>query len=192
MLALPSSAPSPDPPQAPSRDPKIREGVPPTEQRGQVREFWLTGPFGAGMNLHMSFPPEWNPNPKMGYVVGAGEKRSWKKQSTNSAGLLRVAAPLPNDRGFYYALAYIRSPAAGKATMLLGSGDRVRVWVNRQPVHESDRPREARPDADRIEVPLNKGWNMVLVKLGGRDRPTYDLSLRFLGDGLRFSLKPSD
>jgi hypothetical protein len=161
-------------------------------QRGLVREFWVVGPFGRSRDFRTAFPPEHKPDPEVTYTIGFGEKRSWKEHKTEDNGLLRLPAAPPRDRGFSYALAYIHAPTAGKVPMYLGSGEPVRVWVNARLVHEADRLRVARPDEDRVEVTLKRGWNLVLVKLGSRDRAPSELYLRFLGDDLRFSLKPEE
>jgi len=161
-------------------------------QRGLVREFWVVGPFGRPRDLRTVFPPERKPDPEATYTIGFGESRSWKEYKTQDNGLLRLPASLPRDRGFSYALAYVQAPTAGKVTMYLGAGEPVRVWVNDRLVHEADRLRVARLDEDRVEVSLKRGWNTVLVKLGSRDRSPSELYLRFLGDALRFSLKPEE
>lgn len=70
-----------------------------------------------------------------------------------------------------YAVAYLATelvaPEEGVYTLLLGSDDYVRVYVNGQAVHTFDAEgRAAVEDADRVEgVPLRAGANRVVVKL---------------------------
>lgn len=64
-----------------------------------------------------------------------------------------------------YAFAYLNSPTAQEAHILLGSDDAVKVWVNDEPVHENYIFRAVIPEEDRFTVSLQKGLNPVLVKV---------------------------
>jgi eukaryotic-like serine/threonine-protein kinase len=155
-----------------------------------VREFWVTGPFGK--DLKTPFPPERNPDPGAVYPVLLGEKREWKPQKVDRNDRLHFPGSLFRpERGCFYALAYICSPAAAKAPMILDSPDGIRVWLNGKLVHEWDQNPPASGSAqDRKDVALKQGWNTVLVKLASRNRRPCELSLRFDGPGLKAALKP--
>jgi hypothetical protein len=72
--------------------------------------------------------------------------------------------------------------------MMLGADAFVRVWVNGKLVHENAKAAPLKPDAARVTVPLNQGWNTVLVKVVN-EKGGHGLYLRFNGDGLRVSRK---
>jgi hypothetical protein len=84
---------------------------------------------------------------------------------------------------------HVWSAKAQQATMLVGSDDSVRVWLDGKLVHDNPALRSARPDEDRVTVTLKPGWNKVLVKVvnGSGD---YGLYLRFTGEDLRVSRLP--
>jgi hypothetical protein len=65
----------------------------------------------------------------------------------------------------------IESPADQDATVLLGSDDGCKLWVNEQLVHKSDATRAAVPEQDVVKVKLKKGRNKVLLKIDNGDDP---------------------
>jgi hypothetical protein len=64
-----------------------------------------------------------------------------------------------------YALTRVYCLEQRQATILLGSDDMLRLWVNGRLVHEYDQPRNAEPDQDSVTVTLEAGWNTVLAKV---------------------------
>ena len=71
----------------------------------------------------------------------------------------------PKDGAVAYAFTKISRAAAGKALLLLGSEDGIRVWLNGKPVLAKDGVRSLTPDEDRVEVDMNAGENTLLLKL---------------------------
>lgn len=67
-----------------------------------------------------------------------------------------------------YAAATIHRTAAGKARLCLGSDEGLRAWVNGQLVFERHGPRPLTFDEDQLEVDLNAGDNLLLLKIEQR------------------------
>ncbi|MCK4656653.1 MAG: hypothetical protein KAT85_06455, partial [candidate division Zixibacteria bacterium] len=64
-----------------------------------------------------------------------------------------------------YAHAYVYSPTARSAKLLLGSDDGIKVWVNGNNVYTNDRYGEWYEDNFTADVSLNAGWNRLLCKI---------------------------
>jgi hypothetical protein len=70
-----------------------------------------------------------------------------------------------------YLKAKIWSRRERSATLLLGSDDGVKVWLNDKLVHANNALRGVSPDQDKVDVTLQKGANELLLKItnGGGD-----------------------
>jgi len=84
------------------------------------------------------------------------------------------------------AVAYLRakiwSPQTQKATLLLGTDDGVKVWLNGKQVHANNAARGVAVDQDKVPVSLQQGVNELLLKVtnGGGD---WGAIARFAGEG---------
>ena len=67
-----------------------------------------------------------------------------------------------------YAATTIKRDTAGKARLSLGSDESLRAWVNGRLVVDHPGPRPLTFDEDQVEVDLNAGDNLLLVKVGQR------------------------
>ena len=74
----------------------------------------------------------------------------------------------PKEGAVAYAFTRVARAKAGKALLLVGSEDGVRVWVNGKPVLAKDGLRSLTPDEDQVEVEMNAGDNALLVKVSAR------------------------
>ena len=164
------------------------------DARRFIREWNLVGPFPAADmdDLPTVYPPETETAPATGYKGKNGADVGWRTFKAGDPGYIRLDDLIrPNEQAIVYGLAYVLSPDDRDATLLLGSDDGVRVWINGEIVHTNPVYRAARPDLDRVTVRLRKGWNKVLVKVlqgaGG-----WGFYLRFADPGgeLRYALKP--
>jgi hypothetical protein len=164
------------------------------DARRFVREWNLVGPFPAADmdDLPTVYPPETETAPAKGYTGKNGAGVGWRTFKAGDPGYIRLDDLIrPNEQAIVYGLAYVLSPDDRDATLLLGSDDGVRVWINGGIVHTNPVYRAARPDLDRVAVRLRKGWNKVLIKVlqgaGG-----WGFYLRFADPGseLRYALKP--
>ena len=144
--------------------------------RGLALDFDVAGPYGA--ELKTAYAPETKP-----------DDVKWQQAYAQPTGYLDLRQIFDRDNVSSYMVTHVYSAKEQKATMLLGSDDSVRVWLNGELVHENPAMRSAVPDEDKVTVTLKPGWNKVLVKVvnGAAD---YGLYLRFVGDGLRMSRLP--
>jgi hypothetical protein len=72
---------------------------------------------------------------------------------------------LPEGVGATYLTRVITSPSPRKMTILLGSDDAVRVWLNGRAVLSKDVQRKFKQDEDKVEIGLESGENRLLFKV---------------------------
>lgn len=156
--------------------------------RGMAVEFWVLGPIAG--DLKTPHPAEGKTDVSATYQGERGEKLSWQVQRAEPSGLLNVRALFHRDNVAVYAFTHVYSPTDQKVKLVLGSDDPLKVWVNNTVIHENSTPGSAAPDQHRVEVPLQAGWNPVLVKVVNAPSG-HGFYLRFTGGpGLRVALKP--
>jgi hypothetical protein len=159
-----------------------------------IRDWNLVGPFNAADmdDLQTVYPPETEMSPAKNYKGKNGASVSWRTFKADASGYVRLDDLIrPNEQAIVYGLAYVFSPDDRTASLLLGSDDGVRVWVNGVLVHTNPTYRAAEPDLDRVSVRLVKGWNRVLVKdLQGAGGWGFYLRLADPEGVLRYALKP--
>lgn len=137
-----------------------------------IRDWQIIGPFdnprGAEdtEGLAVVYPPEQETDLTATYSGKAGTQVRWQRVQADESGYVNLAALLePDEYTVAYGLSYVLSPDERQVTILLGSDDGVRVWVNDTLVHEHRVKRASRPDSDRVDVGLRAGWNKILVKV---------------------------
>ncbi len=162
------------------KDKKAQESL-----RGLALDFFVVGPFGP--DLAKEYGPETKTDPEAKYGEG---QLTWQAVQAEPSGLLNLPALFNRDEASAYALTNVHSANAQNVEMVLGSDSSVRVWVNGKLVHESAKNVAMKPDAEHVTVPLNAGWNTVLVKVAN-GKGGHGLYLRFNGDGLRVSRNKS-
>ena len=137
-------------------------------ERKFIADWNLIGPFDApDMDaLMVACPPEHETDLSRKYFGKAGRETSWRKIKADPAGYVRLNNLVQPDEGVVvYALGWVKSTEDMPATLLLGSDDGVRVWVNDELVHTNPAYRASSPDQDRVTVRLNEGWNKVMFKI---------------------------
>jgi hypothetical protein len=159
-----------------------------------VSEWNLVGPFAAAdMNdLQTVYPPETETDFAKTYKGKNDIDVAWRTVQADDKGYVRLNQLVqPNELVLVYGLIYVLSPDDRDATVLLGSDDGVRVWVNDALVYTNPAYRAAAPDQDRFRVSLKKGWNKVMIKVlqGGGGWGYYFRFADPKGE-LRWSLKP--
>jgi hypothetical protein len=128
----------------------------------------LIGPFDAPdmEALTKAYPPEEALDLQARYTGKDGLPAAWKKVRGRAGGYMPLAEMMkPDQRLIVYAAGWVRAPEDMPATILLGSDDGVRVWINGTLVHTNPAYRGCYPDQDIVPVLLKKGWNAVLVKI---------------------------
>ncbi len=169
-----------------------------TPVRKFISDWYIIGPFDNPrgiedtQGLAVEYPPEKEIDLGATYPAKAGRQAAWQRVRASESGYVDFAGLLsPNEYAVAYGMSYVYSPDDRRVTLLVGSDDGVRVWVNGQRVLEHLVKRPARPDQDRVDVLLNSGWNRLLIKVeqgvGGwgfyARIPNLDGKLRFAAEG---------
>lgn len=106
--------------------------------------------------------------PKAGDKVAVRKKDLvWKEHATTDH-LLDFNGVLgaQTEDSVAYAVTFVTVPADVKdAKMRLGSDDQVKVWLNGKEVFKHAEARAADKDQDTVEVALQKGVNLLVVKV---------------------------
>ena len=161
-----------------------------------IPEWNIIGPFqAADMNdLLTVYPPEKETDLTKRYKGKNDLEVGWRTIQAEPGGYIRLdTAVQPNVQAIVYGLVYVFSPDDRAATVLLGSDDGVRVWVNDALVHTNPSYRGAAPDQDRFSVSLKKGWNKVLIKvLQGAGGWGYYFRFSDPRGELRWGLRPEE
>jgi putative membrane-bound dehydrogenase-like protein len=118
-----------------------------------------------------SGPP--NATLPVGPFEGKQGKVSWKTVRPNAEGYVDLAAFFsPNNRQIVsYLYKEIESPSDQEATILFGTDDGCRLWVNGQEVARHTRHEAAQPERDSVPIRLHKGRNTILLKINNGDGP---------------------
>lgn len=157
------------------------------------RDWLLLGPFDNSDNLGHDrdyIAGEATVTPTEGVTSG---ENTWKAHRSAMDLIDLDQAMSPNQRTVAYAHIYVNSTYSQTCSMLLGSDDGVKVWVNGTVVHDNATNRSALPDQDRVQVILRQGWNRLLVKIDQLDG-NWGLYLRLVNSegaeptGLSYSL----
>jgi hypothetical protein len=133
-----------------------------------VDEYMVIGPFPMRSpdDMDTDFGPESALSMSQA-LPGAQGQVAWEPMGTDQRGYLDLAAALsPATDVIAYALCYVHSPVERDALLLVGSDDRLKVWLNGLTVHRSMAVRGASPDQDKVPVHLRAGWNALLAKVG--------------------------
>lgn len=135
---------------------------------GLVRDMKILGVFHAkGRGAHVLFPPECGVVRHEGEVRVGIETGIWKRAKIEPNGYLDL-----KKQGYGYpenavafALTYVRCAEPTLARIWLGSDDGHTLYVNGRLREKRDGSRACRFDDDFADVPLEKGWNRILVKV---------------------------
>jgi len=128
----------------------------------------IIGPFEAKDMSYLAtpFPPETEVNLNESYPGKNNQPIGWQTIKARTSGYVALNELLqPNEQALAYGLTYLYSPEERQATLLLGSDDGVKLWVNDLLVHTNPAYRGAYPDQDRVSVNLKAGWNKILIKV---------------------------
>ena len=117
--------------------------------------------------------------------------RGWKQVTSGGDGIdlnHHVSSQAPM---LAYLMVFVHSPNARTSHALLGSDDGVRVWANGALVWSHALHRPMTPDQDQFDVPLQAGWNRLLVKVKNDDGG-YGVMLRLADPdhALKFAFAP--
>src|SRR5262249_7831469 len=131
------------------------------------------GPFDNGTDgagLDKAFPPEKKIDLSATYV-GKKEKVAWRAVKPGAGGDVDLKAFFSpgSDSIVSYLTREVESRQEQEATVLLGTDEGAKLWVNGALVHTSRARRAAAPGQDEVKVKLKKGANTILLKLANSD-----------------------
>ena len=138
----------------------------------------IAGPFpspGGNAGLDTDFGPEkaaFDPKAKF-HAGGTPSEVAWRPIRTGPGGYIDLRA-FHGDRAadsVSYLYAEVESPEAQDATVLLGTDDGAKLFVNGERVFGSTATRAAAPEQDAVPVRLKKGANALLLKIANGAGP---------------------
>jgi hypothetical protein len=136
--------------------------------------------------------------PKAGdKVTVGGRELSWGTHQTADY-FIDFLQSFGKERGEYvagYAVAYVIADEEMKVTLALSTNDQGKAWLNGRQIFKFADTRTLEKDADRVEVTLAKGQNVLILKVINEVN-NWQGCVRFLKDGvpvknLRISQAPS-
>jgi hypothetical protein len=133
-----------------------------------ITDWWLIGPFDnmERKGFAMAYPPEKSFDTTQAYGGKNGQKLNWKRYSDKTSGYIDLARlHSPTDNVVSYAYTKISLPEAQTLQFGVGSNDGVRVWINGRLVLDRLVSRKAVPNEDLVNVDMQKGENIILVKV---------------------------
>ena len=123
--------------------------------------------------------------PKAGDKVAAGgELRVWQAHQAADY-FIDFLQSFGAARGEYvaaYAVAYVVAEEEMKVTLALSTNDQGKAWLNGKPIFKFAETRTLEKDADRVEVTLVKGQNVLVLKVINEVN-NWQACARFLKDG---------
>jgi hypothetical protein len=132
----------------------------------------LIGPFGnprdaslKRLGLDIVYPPENEVDLGKRYVGVDSQTVAWRTVTTPAKGRVDLYMFDPYEMVVVYAHTYVYSPRAQTLTMLIGSDDGSKVFLNAKEIYRFLEIRVARPDQDAIDLHLKQGWNSLLIKI---------------------------
>jgi putative heme-binding domain-containing protein len=130
-----------------------------------IGKVWLAGPFPDGDGgFRTPHPPELAPVDLSAGYLALDKKLAWKEEKpANHFELSRRFGPC--DRSSFYTYFRLESLDRGRAQLLVGSDDGVKVWHNGKEVWCNDVERAALPLQDVVPLDLQPGSNDILVRV---------------------------
>ena len=132
--------------------------------------WWVIGPFdnpGEGFPAYdVEYPPEKELHLEATYPGKAGQPVRWRRVRTQPDGYLDLI-PLFSERrdAVAYCLTYVYCLEDGRHTVLLGSDDCGKLFVNGRLVWGEAVGHSARRDQNGPRAEFHRGWNVVLFKV---------------------------
>ena len=118
--------------------------------------WWVVGPYPK--SLMASCPPEHDPDPARPVSAADGAAAlPWRRVATGPHGRVNLREMFNANDISAYALTYVQSPDERTATLLIGGDDRVRVWLNGRPIHETTKLTDEPWALDPVPVTLRAG-----------------------------------
>jgi hypothetical protein len=136
----------------------------PEEQPAPAMGVWNhIGPFTTD-SFDKAFDEAFAPEKEVDLAKTYDEgKLKWTEQPTWQDGT--VHNTLTGENAANYLFRTIESPVARKVSLSLGSDDGIKLWLNGKELLKNKIGRGAAPDQEKVELPLTKGRNQLLIKI---------------------------
>ena len=105
----------------------------------------------------IAFPPEKGAEPKFSDIMAD------EGEVPGNVDFIKKFGNAQNMAVYIGTFVYV--PEEQDALLLLGSDDGVKVWLNDNIVHKNNVSRGVFPDSDEVKITLQKGWNMIVMKV---------------------------
>lgn len=144
-----------------------------TPVRQYIPEWYIVGPFPnpresdyLRYGLDSVYPPELHFDRNATYTGVNDMPITWQKISGKVGGYGMGLSRMFNPREFIisYARTEIYSPKAQTVSLLIGSDDGSKVFLNQEEVYRFLAVRIAAPDQDTVALKLKPGWNSLMIK----------------------------
>ncbi len=134
-------------------------------------DYWHVAGAFDGQDLDKVHPPEKAIDLKATYDGGKSGKVAWRTVKPDPTGYIDLQKFLGDDapQSTSYLTRDIESPADQEATILLGTDDGAKLFLNGEAVYTSTKTRAAVPEEDSVKVKLKKGKNTLLLKINNGD-----------------------
>ena len=123
--------------------------------------------------------------PKAGdTVMVGGRELTWRAHQTSDY-FIDFLQSFGKERGEYvagYAVTYVIADEEMKVTLALSTNDQGKAWLNGKQVFKFADTRTLEKDADRVDVTLAKGQNVLILKVINEVN-NWQACARFLKDG---------
>lgn len=148
---------------------RVQNTPPQPDQSGFARHWRLLGPFpNPGLRGHdIPYPPENEPFTWGRQYDGIVGKIRWRSchSATERIDLGKYFGRPFDEANVGFAICWVQSPRATPVSVVTGSHDGIKVWLNRQQVVDKKVQREAAPAQDTARAELRAGWNELFVKV---------------------------
>ncbi len=138
-------------------------------------ESWhVAGPFpDGGKGIDKDFVPEAKRFDIAAKFKSGGKEIGWQTLRSSSNTYFDLAAFHGNSstNSVSYLALVIDSPSEQEVTLLVGTDDGCRLWVNGEKVLTHDRAEAAKPSRDSAKAKLKKGSNEILLKINNVANP---------------------
>ncbi len=176
---------------------RFREELEPILPGRPISNWLVAGYFPGGgreplENIH---DPEDQPDVAQSFTGRNDTTVRWEPRFANDRGYLSLRGLSESDRDSENAIAYaqvwVRSDRARDVPFIMGTDDRGQLIVRGDIIYENSRTGAANPLGHIGRVPLERGWNRLLLKIEN-GRGEFGFYFRLLETDLTVSVVPGD
>jgi len=163
------------------RAPRMEESL---DAIGVLRDFAIVGPFDDenGGGYDVAYGPELDLDLSRTHEGSRGEVAWRVVEGLGRTGTVAIhEAVRPTREVVVYALTTLDVPAATSATLYLGTPGATKAWLNGRPVLADPDRHPARFDQKAVRLDLQRGSNVLLLKLTGGTSGPFELHARVVG-----------